>query len=436
LKRRLLAVSLVLALAASGARAQAPSQPESGSPERVYTLDDALHLIRNDPRLQSSEQDLIIAESRVTEAALRFLPEVGLQASASKYNALYPFALSGDYHNILLFPKGQENINGLDNIYSGRGYFNMPLYEGQRTLNTYKLALAAQKQAVANRDSVKMDLILQIKEAFYRLLLAQENAAAADEHLKTVERFASGGGLGAWEEIEAEAALATARNGASESAHELASSRLAFLKALNLELDTPFHLTGSLATAAVKVEVERAVLWAMELRPELQSQTYKAQIDAIGVSLANGRRYPTVSVGGDYELTSQSFPLNKNNWDVTLGVKIPLTYDLWSQLKQKRAEQRQGQLTRSDLQDQVRLQVRQAAESLRYWQEEWPRREKQWRRIQDLYDAAAGKAGSALARIRAEQSLLGLRLSYLSAVTEHLLARARLERAVGREIAP
>jgi outer membrane protein TolC len=430
LKTPLLAACLVLALAAAGARAQAPNQSANGSPERAYTLDDALHLVRNDPRLQSSEQDLIIAESRVTEAELRFLPELGLQASASKFNALYPFALSETYHNILLFPNTPQNI------YSGRGYFNLPIYEGQRTLNTYKLALAAQKQAVANRDSVKMDLILQVKEAFYRLLLAQERAAAADEHQESVERAAASGGLGVWEAIEAEASLANARAAASESAHELESSKLAFLKSLNLELDTPFHVVGSLTTTAVKVEVERAVLWAMELRPELQSQTYKAQIDAIGVNLANGRRYPTVSVGGDYELTAQTFPLNKNNWDVTLGVKIPLTYDLWSQLTQKRAEQRQGQLTRSDLQDQVRLQVRQAAESLRYWQEEWPRRETQWHRIQKLYDAAADKTGSALARIRAQQSLLDLRLAYLAAVTEHLLARARLERAVGREIAP
>jgi outer membrane protein TolC len=428
--RLLLAVPLALALAAAAARAQSPNQSESGALERSYSLDDALHLVRNDPRLQSSEQDVIIAESRVTEAELRFLPEVGVQASASKFNALYPFALSEAYHNILLFPNSQENI------YSTRGYFNLPIYEGQRTLNTYKLALAAQKQAVANRDSVKMDLILQVKEAFYRLLLAQERAAASDAHLQALERLAAGNGLGAWEAVEAEAALAAARSGASETEHELESSKLAFLKSLNLELDTPFHVTGSLATTPAKVEVERAVLWAMELRPELQSQTYKAQIDAIGVNLANGRRYPTVSLGGDYELTAQSFPLNKNNWDVTLGVKIPLTYDLWSQLKQKKAEQRQGQLARSDLQDQVRLQVRQAAESLRYWQEEWPRREKQWRRISGLYDAASGKAGSALSRIRAQQSLLDLRLAYLAAVTEHLLARARLERAVGREIAP
>jgi outer membrane protein TolC len=380
--------------------------------------------------LQSAEQDLIIAESRVAEAKLRFLPELGLQASASKYNSLYPFSLSQDFRNILLFPSTQENI------YSGRAYFNLSIYEGQRTLNTFRLAVAAFKQALANRDSVKMDLTVQVKESFYRLLLAQERAGTSAEHLKSVERIVNDGNFSAWETVEAEASLATARSRASQTSHELESARLTFLKSLNLELDTPFQVAGTLTTTATQVEIERAVLWAMELRPELQSQTYKAQMDSIGVNLALGRRYPTVFIAGDYELTAQSFPLKKNNWDVTFGVRLPFTYDLWSQLKQKRAEQRQGQLMRSDLQDRVRLEVRQAAASLRFWQEELPRREKQWRRIQGLYDAATGKAGSVMSKIRARDGVFDLRLGYLAAVTEHLLARARLERAVGREIGP
>ncbi|MDE2512263.1 MAG: TolC family protein, partial [Elusimicrobia bacterium] len=316
------------------------------------------------------------------------------------------------------------------------GYFNLPLYEGGRTLNTYRLAQAAEKQALASRDSVRMDVILQVKEAFYRLLLAQDRASAADEELQNVERAAADGGLGPWEAVEAEALLATARSRSAEAGHQLSDARLAFLKSLNLELDTPFHVVGALTSAPLKVEVERAVLWAMELRPELQSQTYRAQMDSIGVNLAFGRRYPTVFVAGDYELTAQDFPLNKNNWDLSVGIKLPLSYDLWSQLKQKRAEQRQGQLARSDLQDRVRLEVREAAESLGFWQDEMPRREKQWRRIQKLYEAASGKAGGVMSRIRAREGVLDLRLAYLSAVTEHLLARARLERAVGREIAP
>lgn len=393
----------------------------------MYGLDDALRLIRNDPKLQSAEQDVIIADSRVTEAKLRFLPEVGVQASATKYNSIYPFSLSQDFRNILLFPSKD------DNLYSGRAYFNMPLYEGQRTYNTFRLTLAAQKQALANRDSVKMDLTLQVKEAYYRLLYAQERASAAEEGVAALERAAGGDGMNAWEAVEAEAAVSAARSRAAESAHDLQAARLSFLKALNLELDTPFHVTGALATQPVKVEVERAVLWAMELRPELQSQTYKAQADSIGVNLAFGRRYPTVFIAGDYELTASDFPINKNNWDVTVGIKLPFSYDLFSQLKQKRAEQRQGQLARTDLQDRVRLEVRQAASALSYWQEELGRREQQWKRVQSLFDAAAGKPGSTLSRIRARQGVLELRLAYLAAVTEHLLARARFERAVGRE---
>ena len=276
-------------------------------------------------------------------------------------------------------------------------------------------------------------MTLRAKEAFYRLLLAQERAAAFDAYLKNAEAAAADG-LGAWERVEAEAALGSARSRAAEAHHVLDSARLQFLNTLSLELDTPFRVDGVLETRPAKAEVEKAVIWAMELRPELQSQTYRVQMDAIGVNLAIGRRNPTVFLAGDYELTAQRFPLKNNNWDVTLGIKIPFAYDFWSQIKQKRAEQRQGELTRAELQDRVRLEVRQVFENLRWWQEEWPRREGQYKRVQALYDAAAGKPGSALSRLRARDGVLDMRLAYLSAVTEHILARARFERSVGREL--
>jgi len=436
MSRRLLAVLAAGLLASSSALAQAPAQAAPGMPERVYTLEEAMRLLRNDPRLQSAEQDVIIADSRVTEARLSFLPEVGVQGSATKYNSIYPFALGGDFRNILLFPQGQQFGAEGENLYSGRAYMNLSLYEGKRGLNTYKLALAASQQAKTNSDSVKKDLVLQVKEAFYRLLLAQEKVKSNEDFDREVEELSSDSSLGPWEAVEAQTSLAAARARASEAEHELETARLNFLKTLNLELDTPFRVTGELKTEPAKIEIEKAVLWAMDLRPELQSQTYKAQMDAIGVNLAMSRRYPSVYLAGDYELTSSDFPLNKNNWDISVGFKLPFAYDFWSQIQQKRAEQRQGQLARAELQDRVRLEVRQAAESLRYWQDELPRREQQWKHVQELFRAAAGKAGSVLAKIRAREGLTDLRLSYLTAVTEHLLARARLERAVGQELAP
>lgn len=409
------------------AAAQAPAPVDA---QRVYTIEEALRLTRNDPKLQSAEQDVIIAEQRVKEARFQFLPEFGLQASATKYDARYPFSLSEDARNILLFPSNDENV------FSGRGYMRMSLYEGQRGMNTLRLAQAAKQQALSNRDSVRLDLALHVKEAFYELLFAQERAKGADELAAAVERASGEDGLGVWERIEAEASLGAAAARASEARHQLDAARLAFLRTLNLELDTPFRVDGVLETSPVRAEVEKAVVWAMELRPELQSQTYKAQMDAISVNLALGRRYPTLFVGGDYELTDQRFPLKKNNWDVTIGLKIPFSYDYWTQIVRKKAEQRQGQLARAELQDRVRLEVRQAAETVVYWQNEWPRREARYKRVASLIEAGAGRPGPALSKIRARSGVLELKLSHLAAVKEHILARARLERAMGRELQP
>jgi outer membrane protein TolC len=427
-----------LVLLAAGLAASAHAAP---SPIlKTFTLEDATRLaLLNDARLLSAEQDVIIAQERVNEARFLFLPEFGLQASATKYEARYPMSTSSDLGNILLFPNQGPFSDGLGNtdaFYSGRGYMNMSLYEGGKTLNTLRLAEAAQKQALSNHESVHMDLQLSVKEVFFRLILAQERVAATAEFLKAVERVVDGGRLDAWERIEAEALLGAARAKDSESAHNLDLARLNFLKNINLELDTPFQVSGDLETRPVDIDIEKAVLWAVELRPELQSETYKAEMDAITVNLATSRRSPRVFVASDYELTGQRFPVRENNWDASIGVKIPFAYDFWSQLREKKAEQRQGQLKRAELQDRVRLEVRQANENLRYWQKEWPIRETHYRRVRDMYDAAARQTAAALSRMRAMEGLLDLQLSYLTAVTEHIIARARLERAVGRDIAP
>lgn len=404
--------------------------PESMSAARSYALADAIAIaLKNDSRLLSAEQDRIIAEERVREAKLVFLPEFGLQASATKYDARYPFSLSQEFHNTLLFPSARENI------YSARGYMLFPIYEGGRSINTLRLAQAALKQANSNYESVKMEVVLAAKGAFYRLVYAQEKSAAAQEGLAAAQNATSSARLDAWERIEAESLLSQARVRSAEAARDLFLARLTFLKALNQELDNSFRVIGGLDTRKVEVEARRAALWAMELRPELQSETYKAQMDSIGVNLAIGRRNPTLFLAGDYELTDQTFPLKKNNWDFGVGIKIPLTYDFFTMLRQKRAEQRQGQLKRSALQDAVRLEVLQSCESLEYWQRELALRETQYQKVSRLFSEAPA-SGPALARLKALLSVLDLRFSYLSAAIEHALALAHLERAVGRDLAP
>ncbi len=406
----------------------APQLHAAPAIEKTYTLEDALKFARkNDSSLLTAEQTTIIARHRVTEARLHFLPEFGIKASATKYESKNPF--SPTEANVLLFPGRRENI------YTGRSYLYMPLYEGLKHVNTLKLAKASHEEAKTNYQSIKRAVQRNTTSIFYRLILAQERHSAAQENETALEEIARYGRLGQWERVETEALLGAARVDASKAKHDLSLKRLDFLKVVNLELNTPFRLEGKLETKPADVDIHKAVIWAMDLRPELRSQTYKAQMDSISVNLALSRRHPTLFVAADYEVTGSQFPLRENNWDATIGVKLPFTYDFFSQLKQKKAEQRQGQLQRAALQDRVRLEVRQAHAKLLYWQKEYPKREALLKKVRALFKAAASaQTGGGLAKARAAAALAGIRLAYLESVTEHVLALANLEWAVGRTL--
>ncbi|MBI4345776.1 MAG: TolC family protein [Elusimicrobia bacterium] len=394
---------------------------------RELSLEDAERTaILNNPALLSAEQDIVAAEQRVREARFLFYPELGLQASASRYDARYPFALAPQYRSVLLFPSDH------DAIFSGRAYLRQSVYEGGRYVNLLKLAQTALKQAQTQYDAVKLDVGFSTRRVFYRLMLAQEQHGAIAKRTEAAAQVLKRG-LTGWERVEAEGLAAELRARENEARRAEETARLELLKNINLELDTPIKVVGGLATKPVEIDLDRATLWATELRPELQAETYRAQMDAISVNLAIGRRNPTLELGADYEVTGQRFPLRQNNWDLTVGLKIPFSYDFWTQLKQKKAEQRQGDIKRAEIHDKVRHEVRQAFDDLQFWQREWPSREDDFNRLRALAEAIGAQANSVPA-LRAQLGVLGAQERWLAAVHEHILARARLERAVGRKL--
>lgn len=398
-------------------------------PVEVYTIDRAMKsAVDNSALMQSAEKDIAIADQRVQEARFRFLPEIGLQASATRFQARYPFALRPEYRSLLLLPSDK------DNLFSGQAYLSFPLYEGQRNINTLRLAQTALKQAQSNFDAVRLDLLYETQRVFYRTLLTQELLFAVEEFHAAGSSISAAANGNALDRLEAMGVATELRSERAAARHEHELARLEFLKGLNLELDRPVRLDGRLETSAVDVDLRKALVWATELRPELQAQTLKAQMDAIGVSLALSRRTPILALGVDYEITGQEFPLNQNNWDATVGIRIPFAFDFWTQHNQKVAEQRQAEIRRSELRDQVQLEVRKAHQDFVYWQEEWRQREAEHAELKALWEQVMDAQGRPADALRAAARVLAARKRHLEAVTEHILARARLERAVGRSL--
>ncbi|MBI2362684.1 MAG: hypothetical protein HYV15_04810, partial [Elusimicrobia bacterium] len=128
-----------------------------------------------------------------------------------------------------------------------------------------------------------------------------------------------------------------------------------------------------------------------------------------------------------------TFPLRQNNWDATVGVRLPFSFDFWTQHHQRLSEQRQSEVRRAELRDQIQLEVRRAYADLMHWQAEWPRREKDWLALKELGERSGAAPGSP-AWLETAKLVLDARKRLLESVAQHASARARLERAVGRAL--
>jgi len=395
----------------------------------VLTLNQALRLgLQNNTAVLSAEQDVIIAQQRVKEAVFLFFPQTTLTGTATKSNLKYPQLLIPESASHIIYPSDYENF------YTARASFLQPIYVGGKNTSTLRLAQAALKQAQASYDSARRDAMLSVRESFYKLLHSSATLTARENWLFQMREITQKAGLSSWEGLESEAALETMTADQETAMQKHRTLKLELLRSLNKELDSVVDISGEFIARPNTTDLSKLTVWAMEMRPELKSEVVKAEMDAIAVNLAMARRLPTVMLGASYDVVGAKFPLNSNSWETTLAIQLPLSYDFWTQITQKRAEQRQGDLKRSELQDRVRLQIRQAYDDNSFWQGEAVAREASYRKLERRYTEVASQAAPSLAALRAAREVFVAQLVWLDAVREQLLSRARLEWALGQDI--
>lgn len=409
----------------------APASARQNGREAL-TLDAVVSLaVKNSPAALAAEQDIIIARQRVSEARFMYLPQITLSGTASKASLEYPTVLSPELGERFIDPSVS------DTLYTLRVQGLQPLYTGGRTTNTVKLAKAAHNQAKGSYEAVKAQAGLEAKKAFYSLLYQRRLLEASSQWLKRARGFNAALRKDAFEELEASMLLSglSDREQQAASGEEAASTEL--LRVISREPGYKPVLDGALEPLPVESDLSRSLVTAMETRPELKSEMYRAQMDDIAVSMAMVRRYPTVYLGGSYDVNAFRLSdlgnrsVRANNWLASLAIHLPLSYDFWTQVQQRRAQQRQGELARMELQDKVRFEIIAAHKDALFWQGEAVKLSAETARLKAGYEAAAASSRPSMAALRALCALSEMEKRSLDAVYAQLLAHARLEWARG-----
>jgi outer membrane protein TolC len=221
---------------------------------------------------------------------------------------------------------------------------------------------------------------------------------------------------------------------------------------LNNILGTPLQSEIELATSMQQqsktyADVSTLVQQAFEKRPELKGVELRMKASESAVTAARSGWFPQIYLVGNYYTARPNqriFPAVdqfKETWDVSVSVSL----DIWNwgttihQTNQAQAQLEQTRDALGQLRDGITLEVTQNYLNLNQTKEKIGVAEKGVGQAEENYRITNEKFKSGLALnsdlLDAESALLQAKWNFIQALVDHELADARLQKAIGEDVA-
>jgi len=282
--------------------------------ELELSLDEAVAIALRDNRdVSLSAQEAKKAKYKISESRGALVPSLDLNMSEEVTQRIRPKAYKSTYIQAEL---------------------NWVVFDGFKNINNIKLNEYNKEVKDALLDKAKLETALNVKTAYSTLVLAKDfsgvNKRAMDNsamHLAALEERFKSGQASFSDILEAKSAAAVTKKNHENSLNQ-AQGALAILRNL-LYLDEGIVLipTSQFIFEPKEVAYDKALLLALEKRPEIKQ--YEAQVKAStkAVSIAKAGYLPTISgtwnsYSGDKFLTTTGGSIGKwNNYNV-YGVSL------------------------------------------------------------------------------------------------------------------
>jgi len=322
------------------------------------------------------------------------------------------------------------------------------LYKGGKIINTIRLNEHGLTVAQAILDKTKLEMVLNVKKAFYTLLLANEfvdlNKGILDNtqgHLDfLVQRYANGQASES-DVLKVGASLEGIKEAYEASLNQMESAQLLLNNLLYLDRDTKIKPNAQFNYEALEVAYDEAFLKAMRMRPEIRQ--YEAQTKAAqkAVQIAKADNRPSIYASWDYYSRSHLATGTSRNWNdynvIGLTFSWPI-FDGWAtkaKVEQAIVDLKEAQLTKektiADIALELKnayLDLKNAIAKIKSTQSEVGVYKDTFSVVQDKY-----KAGIA-SSLDLDDTSLGYKVSLFNqkeAVYDYVLAKARFDKATG-----
>lgn len=435
---------LGLVAAAAGWSAVAGAQEPGGEP--VLTLEQCVAMaLEQNPTYAQAREQVRSAEGSYGLARSAMLPSLSASSTFNRFS-----------QERVYFNERADTLGALpssNHSYSAGLFLRQNLFSGGRNRSDLKAADAGVDAARESERDARQATVLRAKESYLNLLRAQHLLRVAEETLQAsrhrqerVEALFNVGSVARADVLQNRVQLAEDELAliSQQNQVEIAQATLASVLGLAADRaprvqDVPVDAAGALPDLAQAMEEAK--------RESAQLGAMRGQVAASRArhTAAKSGRYPSLDLGWNYSWGNFELPGNYDEWKANADwtANLTLSFDLFdglatrSRIVAARHDARQAEKQYAERELAVLLDVRQqhsgvqqAAKKIRVAGESVAAAEERLRLEEERYRLGAA---TLLQLIEAQVDLTRARTSEVEARYDYALARARLERAVGRE---
>jgi outer membrane protein len=416
-----------------------PETTTAQQPAKVYTLQDSIQeAFERNFTLSATEEQIIQANQVKKQALTEFLP---------KFRSDYVYTRL-DEARIRTGPSGVV-FAGRDN-YEWSNLAIQPVFNGFGRLSSYELARLGVDQSETNFELGKLDLALRVKQAYFDILIADKAVDVAEKdvefrqsNLKVARSFYEVGMVPINDVLRAEVELANSQQELVTTRNVARLTRAAFNNVLSRPIDTAAEVEDILSYQPEMGDFGDYVERALDARPEIKLINIGLLQAEQEERFAKSKFYPEVELrynyikAGDSPDVSGSPLVDANRWQAT--AVMTWTYFEWGKthyaVKEKESLQRELAKTKLALEDNIRLEVKDALLRLENAEENIPTTEKAVEQAEEnvrVNEERYKAQVTTITEVLDAQSLLTrARVNYYRALYNHHLAKASLQRALG-----
>jgi outer membrane protein len=380
------------------------------------------------------------ASSRLTQTQAGFLPQITGTVTYTRLDPVVKLPFNGE---VLQF---SPNNNFDAHLTAQYELLDFGKRDASTNLSRSQVQTAQDNVVVARRD-----LAFSAAQVYYNILFMRESIRVQDQqiaslvaHRNEMEKRVEAGVSTKFDVTTTDVRITQAQNTKLDLQNQLRNQQVQLARLLHKPQQADIPVRGRLSYEPQPVNLEAELTKAAENRPEVKLARDAEQTADLQAKLIDKSNLPSLGVGAQVGGKNGYILPNINTIRFnTVGVaqlSLPI-YDGGRNRKQRveaAANYRATQARTQDTQEQIRADVRQAANNMEFSQARYNNAVQQVTQATDALDRARGRyrygVGQNLDVLDAETQLAQARLARAQAMYNYTLGQYQLRRATGEQI--